>query len=117
MKDTPAALQGDVWLASLDPIIGHEQAGKRPVLIVSVDQLGAGPSQLAISVPLTSRDHHQRIHVRIEPPEGGVRSASYAMPEQIRAISRERLDDRWGRVRPETLERIIYRVRLLTRAP
>jgi mRNA interferase MazF len=112
-----AARQGEVWYATLDPVLGREQAGRRPVLIISVDQLGTGPSQLAITVPLTSRDHGQRIHVRIEPPEGGVRSTSHIMPEQVRTISRERLIERWGQVRPQTLEQVIHRVHLLTRAP
>jgi mRNA interferase MazF len=110
------ARQGEIWFASLDPVLGREQAGRGPVLIVSVDQLGTGPSQLAIAVPLTARDHGQRIHVRVEPPEGGIRSTSHIMPEQVRAISRERLVDRWGTVRPQTLEQVIRRVHLLTRA-
>jgi mRNA-degrading endonuclease toxin of MazEF toxin-antitoxin module len=71
---SPAARQGEIWFASLDPVQGREQAARRPVLIVSVDQLGTGPSQLAIVAPLTSRDHNQRIHVGLEPPEGGVRA-------------------------------------------
>jgi mRNA interferase MazF len=110
------ARQGEVWFASLDRVLGREQAGRRLVLIVSVDQLGAGPSQLAIAGPLTSRDHGQRIHVKIEPPEGGVRSTSHIMPERVRAISRERLVERWGSVRPQTLEQVIHWVHLLTRA-
>lgn len=96
---------------------GREQAGRRPVLIDSVDQLGTGPSQLAIVTPLTNRDHGQRIHVSIEPPEGGVRSPSWVMPEQVRTIGRQRLVERWGQVRLSTLEQVIRRVHLLTRAP
>ena len=117
MSATTPARQGEVWFASLDPVLGRGQAGSRPVLIASVDQLGTGPSQLAIAVPLTSRDHDQRIHVRIDPPEGGVRASRHIMPEQVRAISRERLVERWGTVRPQTLEQVIHRVHLLTRAP
>ena len=117
MSGATPARQGEVWFADLDPISGREQAGRRPVLIISVDQLGTGPSQLAISVPITSRDHGQRIHVKIEPPEGGIRSTSYVMPEQVRAISRARLIERWGQVRPQNLEQVIRRVHLLTRAP
>jgi mRNA interferase MazF len=117
MNATQAARQGEVWFASLDPVLGREQAGRRPVLIISVDQLGTGPSQLAIAVALTSRDHGQRLHVSVEPPEGGVRSVSHVMPEQVRTISRERLIERWGQVRPQTLEQVLHRVHLLTRAP
>ncbi len=96
---------------------GREQAARRPVLIVSVDQLGTGPSQLAIVAPLTSRDHNQRIHVGLEPPEGGVRASSWTMPEQVRAIARQRFVERWGQVRLSTLEQVIHRIHLLTHAP
>ena len=113
---TPAR-QGEVWYADLNPITGREQAGRRPVLIISVDQLGTGASQLAISVPITSQDHGQRIHVKLDPPEGGIRATSYAMPEQVRTISRARLIERWGQVRRQSLEQVIHRVHLLTRAP
>jgi mRNA interferase MazF len=115
--EVPPARQGEVWFAALDPVEGREQAGRRPVLIVSVDQLGTGPSGLAIVTPLTSRNHGQRLHVSIEPPEGGVRSASWIMPEQVRALSRQRLVERWGEIRLTTLEQVIHRVHLLTRAP
>jgi len=42
-----------VWECALDPIQGHEQAGKRPCLVISTDLLGKGPSDLAIIVPIT----------------------------------------------------------------
>jgi mRNA interferase MazF len=115
--DVPPARQGEVWFAALDPVEGREQAGRRPVLIVSVDQLGTGPSGLAIVTLLTSRNHGQRLHVSIEPPEGGVRSASWIMPERVRALSRQRLVERWGDIRLTTLEQVTHRVHLLTRAP
>lgn len=113
----PAARQGEVWFAGLDPVMAHEQAGRRPVLVVSVDQVGTGPSQLAIVVPLTTRDHGQRIHVPLEPPEGGVRDPSWIMPEQVRSIARQRLVERWGQVRGATLDHVVHRVHLLTRSP
>lgn len=114
---TPAARQGEIWFASLDPVQGREQAGRRPVLVVSVDQLGTGPSQLAIVAPLTSREHGQRIHVGLEPPGGGVRAPSWIMPEQVRTIARHRLLERWGQVRANTLEQVVHRIHVLTRAP
>lgn len=112
-----AARQGEVWFADLDPTRGREQAGRRPVVVISVDQLGTGPSELCVVVPLTSRNHGQRLHVSITPPEGGVRSASWAMPEQLRSVARDRLVERWGTLRPPTLLELIRRARLLIRPP
>ena len=50
----PRAARGEVWLADLDAGHGREQAGVRPVLVVSATELGSGPSGLAIVVPLTT---------------------------------------------------------------
>jgi mRNA interferase MazF len=83
--------------------------------VISVDPLGTGPSDLCIVVPLTTSERPNPLYVRIEPPEGGVRERSWAMPEMVRSISRRRLVERWGAVRPATLEAVLGRVRLLTR--
>jgi mRNA interferase MazF len=109
------ARQGEVWFVDLDPTRGREQAGRRPAVIVSVDQLGTGPSELAIVVPLTRTERPNPLYVPIEPPEGGVRDTSYAMPEMVRAVSRQRLVERWGTLRPATVEQVLQRVHLLLR--
>lgn len=111
------ARQGEVWFVDLEPTRGREQAGRRPAVVVSVDQLGVGPSELAIVVPLTSTDHGQRLHVPVDPPGGGVRQRSYAMPEMVRSVSRDRLVERWGALDDATLVEIARRVRLLMRDP
>lgn len=110
------AHQGEVWFCELEPTRGREQAGRRPAMVVSVDQLGRGPSELAIVVPLTTKASENPIRVRIEPPEGGVRESSWAMPEMVRSIDRSRLLERWGRVGDEVLEAVAGRVRLLVRS-
>lgn len=112
----PSAAQGDVWDVQLNPVKGHEQAGHRPCVVISVDQIGTGPSDLAIVVPIT-RTNRTRLDVKIEPPEGGLTDASFAQPYQVRAISRERMVTRRGSVRDATLADVIDRVRLLIRKP
>ncbi len=117
MTGVPAARQGDVWNARLEPIVGHEQGGTRPVVIVSIDQLSSGRGDMCIAVPLTRTDRDTPLHVRIEPPEGGLSAVSYALAENIRSISRQRLAERRGQVRDSTLEQVLRRIHLLTRAP
>ncbi|MGI8800716.1 MAG: type II toxin-antitoxin system PemK/MazF family toxin [Solirubrobacteraceae bacterium] len=112
----PDASQGEVWDCELDPVAGHEQAGRRPCMIISVDAIGKGPSGLAIVVPI-SRSNYNRVDVRIEPPEGGLVAISYALPYQVRTISRTRLAKRRGRVTNETLTDVITRVHRLIKAP
>jgi mRNA interferase MazF len=82
---------GEVWLCELDPVRGHEQAGRRPALVVSPDRFNQGPAGLVIVVPLTTRDRRVPLHVAIDPPEGGLRGRSFALCEMVRSIAIERL--------------------------
>lgn len=97
--------------------MGHEQGYRRPALVVSPDQFNHGPAGLVIVVPLTTAARGVALHVAIEAPEGGLRERSFAMCEQVRSLSRERLVDVWGRVRPATLREVAMRLRLLAPAP
>ncbi len=107
--------QGEVYWADPDPTRGSEQAKARPFAIVSVDQLNRSPVGLSLAVPLTRTDFKNALHLAIAPPEGGLREPSYAMPEQLRAVSHERLSRRLGRLRPATSEELLRRCRLLLR--
>jgi mRNA interferase MazF len=104
-SDQPA--QCDVWLARLDPTEGHEQAGARPVLVISRDAFNAAGWRLCLCVPLSTRDRGPPLHVRIDPPEGGVRTTSFALVDQVRALDRSRLQQRWGAVDPAKHRQIV----------
>jgi mRNA interferase MazF len=93
-------VRGDVYQANLDPVSGSEQGGTRPVLIVSRDALNAN-APIVIVVPLTSRDNKKRLyptHVELPAGEGSLSKNSVALCEQVRAISKNRLTKRIGRV-------------------
>jgi mRNA interferase MazF len=107
--------QGDVYWADPDPTRGSEQSKARPFAIVSVDQLNRSPIGLSLAVPLTRTDFKNALHLIISPPEVGLRESSFAMPEQLRAVSHERLSQRLGRLRPATREELLRRCRLLLR--
>ncbi len=109
--------QGEIWSVDLNPVRGHEQAGRRPVLVISVDGLNQGPAALAIVLPITTRQREIATRVAIEPPEGGLPERSFVICEQVRTISTERFGDRSGRVKRDTLERAVRMVWLLTRVP
>jgi mRNA interferase MazF len=101
-------------LADLNPTRGHEQAGRRPVLIVSADLYNRGPSELVFALPLTRTDRRIPIHIEIRPPEGGLRDTSYILTDAIRSISRGRLGEAaWGRVSPETMRKVEDVLRVL----
>jgi mRNA interferase MazF len=107
--------QGDVFWTDPDPTQGTEQAKPRPFVIVSVDQLNRASLGLSLAVPLTRTNFGNTLHLPIAPAEGGLKERSFALPEQLRAISHERLTKRLGSLRPKTLEELLKRCRVLLR--
>lgn len=106
-------VRGEIWRAELDPVRGHEQAGTRPVLVVSTDTFNRGPAGLAIILPLTTRHKRVRWHVKLSPPEGGVTADSFIKCEDIRSVSEERLSERWGEVSEAAMRDVEDRLRIL----
>ena len=106
-------LRGEIWLANLDPTLGHEQSGFRPVLILSDNAFNQGLAGLTIVVPITSKERFVRSHVEILPPEGGLSLRSFIKCEDIRSISTERFIKRLGVVTAKTLHETELRLRYL----
>jgi mRNA interferase MazF len=106
--------RGEIWLADLDPTRGHEQAGSRPVVIVSSDMFNHGPARLVFVAPLTRTNRGVPFHVPINPPEGGVRARSFILCDAVRSISTDRLSGQpWGAVTAATLAQVEDRLRVL----
>jgi mRNA interferase MazF len=105
--------RGDVWDLSFDPTTGHEQAGVRPALIVSVDLFNAGPAELIVAVPITRTHRAVRWHVRVKPPEGGLVSESFIQCENVRSVSKKRLKRIRGRASEDTMKQVEDRLRIL----
>ncbi len=85
-----------ILVPSRDAVRGHEQAGSRPCVIVSDDLYNHGPSGKHILLPITSKYKGIPYHIEVKPPEGGLRSKSYVMCDDVRSVSRERLSKRLG---------------------
>ena len=109
----PSPRRGEVWHTDLDPPFDHEQAGQRPVLIVSVDAFNDSASNLVVTVPVTTRLRALPWHVSIQPPEGGTARPSEIMCDHVRAISPKRLIRRMGAVSPQTMFEVGKRLRIL----
>ena len=110
-----APARGEIWLADLAPPRGHAQAGRRPVLVVSEDLFNRGPADLVIVLPVTSTVRPIPSHVRLSPPEGGLKQASAVVCDGIRSISKQRLVRRWGGVAPATMGLVEDALRILLR--
>jgi mRNA interferase MazF len=96
--------RGEIFLADLDPVVGHEQRGRRPFMVLSLRNMNRAPAGLVIGVPLTTTPDSGKLHVRIEPSESGLPRVSYAMPEMVRSISTARFGPRFGRAGREAFE-------------
>jgi mRNA interferase MazF len=107
------ALRGEIWLVNLDPTQGREQAGTRPILIISVDGFNHGAAELVVGVPVTSKAKGIPLHVEINPPEGGLNVKSYAKCEDVRSISTSRLVKKFGTVSAQTIEKVEDRLKIL----
>jgi mRNA interferase MazF len=105
--------RGEVWFLDLNPTQGREQAGTRPALVVSVDRFNHGPAELAIVIPITSRDKGIPLHIPLMPPEGGVKRECFIKCEDVRSVSTERFSRRWGRVSPATMRAVEDHLRIL----
>jgi len=105
--------RGEVYIGDPGPVVGHEQEGRRPVLVVSIQAMNQSAARLAITVPLTTTDRGSELHVRIDPPEGGLKRVSFAMPEMVRSTSLDRLGRRIGLASPDTVEVVSKRAGIL----
>ena len=107
--------QWNIFWANLDPARGSEQAGKRPVLVISIEEVNqALPIVTVLSI--TSMKAGRKIYpieVLIKAVETGLPQDSIVMTHQIRAISKDRLGDSCGSIKSEALkEKIKETVRL-----
>ncbi len=105
----PGLLRGEIYWADLDPVLGHEQAGRRPILILT-EALSNTRSHLAVALPITAS--RQRIGfpyaVRLRSVE--TRRPSWVLPRQIRAVSDERILTYMGMVSNNELKGVVMAV-------
>ncbi|HEY4018719.1 MAG TPA: type II toxin-antitoxin system PemK/MazF family toxin [Pseudonocardiaceae bacterium] len=76
-----------MWLVDFGVPVGHEQGGVRPAVVVGSTTHCRFPIDMALVVPLTTRDRGLAHHVRIDSPESGLKRPSWARTEEITAMS------------------------------
>src|SRR3989304_2532423 len=100
-------LRGDVLFADLSPVPGHEQAGLRPVAILSQDVFNER-SGTVIAMALTSAPQKAGFPLTFElPDEAGLPKKSWVKISQIRTLSKHRLGKKIGLLPPETLSLLV----------
>lgn len=98
--------RGDIYYADLSPVVGSEQGGIRPVLIVQND-VGNRYSPTVIAAAITSQTGKARLPTHIEiGPDAGLSKSSVILLEQIRTIDKRRLKDRMGHLDDKTMQQV-----------
>ena len=99
-------LRGEIRWVDLNPVRGHEQAGERPVLVLSHDVFNER-SGTVIAVALTSQEPRAGFPLTMEIKTSGLPKRSWVRIGQIRTLSTERLGRRLARVSEEDLGHIV----------
>ena len=91
--------RGDIYYADLSPVVGSEQGGVRPVLIVQND-VGNRYSPTVIAAAITSQHDKAKLptHIQVPSTDSGLTRDSIVLLEQIRTIDKRRLKERMGRL-------------------
>lgn len=99
--------RGDIFYADLSPVIGSEQGGMRPVLIVQNDT-GNKHSPTVIAAAITSQTGKARLptHIELNAQSVGLSRDSVILLEQIRTIDKSRLRERMGKLDDNTMNEV-----------
>lgn len=98
--------RGELYYADLSPVVGSEQGGVRPVLVVQND-VGNKYSPTIIAAAVTSRLNKAKLPTHIElPPSFGLAKDSIILLEQIRTIDKRRLKERIGELSVSTMKKV-----------
>lgn len=99
-------IRGDLWLVDFGDPVGHEQAYRRPALVVSADRLNRSRAGVVIVIPTTTTRRGIPSHVEIEPGDSGLPAISYAKVEDLKSVSVLRLVKRYGSATPKTVQKV-----------
>ncbi len=99
--------RGEVYYADLSPVVGSEQGGVRPILIVQ-NNVGNKFSPTIIAAAITSQINKAKIptHIEIKASEVGLPKDSVVLLEQLRTLDKRRLKDRIGELTSEKMKKV-----------
>ena len=101
------AKRGDIYYADLSPVVGSEQGGIRPVLIVQND-VGNRYSPTVIAAAITSQKEKSKLptHIELSSQSCGLSKDSVVLLEQIRTIDKRRLKEKMGRIDDASMQQV-----------
>ncbi len=106
-NQTEAVKRGDIFYADLSPVVGSEQGGVRPVLIVQNDT-GNRHSPTVIAAAITSQLGKSRLptHIPLSSESCSLPKDSIILLEQVRTLDKRRLKEHMGRLTEEQMQRV-----------
>ncbi len=99
--------RGDIYYADLSPVVGSEQGGVRPVLIVQND-VGNRYSPTVIAAAITSQKEKAKLptHIELDSKHCGLTKDSVVLLEQIRTIDKRRLREKMGSIDADSMSQV-----------
>ena len=106
-------MRGDLFSACLDPVVGSEQGGIRPVLVVQND-VGNRYSPTVIVLAITGQVNKTKLptHVPVAAGNTGLARDSVVLAEQIRTLDKRRLREKIGSLQPEVMQQVSEAMRV-----
>jgi mRNA interferase MazF len=105
--------RSEVWLVDFGEPVGREQSGRRPAVVISADPLNDSRAGVVIVVPATTAVRGLPSHIEIDPSGSGLDETSYAMCEDVKSVSEQRLIARLGAVGEQEMFQIARALRFL----
>ncbi|MBR3929633.1 MAG: type II toxin-antitoxin system PemK/MazF family toxin [Clostridia bacterium] len=105
--------RGELYSACLDPVVGSEQGGVRPVLVIQND-VGNRFSPTVIVLAVTGQMNKAKLptHVQVAAEGNGLQKDSVVLAEQIRTLDKRRLKERIGSLTPEQMDKVTEAVKI-----
>ncbi len=105
--------RGELYSACLDPVVGSEQGGVRPVLVIQND-VGNRFSPTVIVLAVTGQMNKAKLptHVQVSAEGNGLNKDSVVLAEQIRTLDKRRLKEKIGSLTPEQMEKVTEAVKI-----
>lgn len=105
--------RGSLVLVGLDPVLGHEQRGMRPCVVVSSPAVASNQRYPLLGViPVTGTPGEGALYPALEPGDSGLRKRSWGLIDQIRAIDKRRVRQVFGQLSTKELAQIDEGLRL-----
>lgn len=106
--------QGEIWMSDLNPVVGSEQSGRRPVVILSGNLMNKF-LKVVITAPLTSKIKRYQGNPILEPNgRNGLKLTSELMVFHIRSVSKDRLIEKIGEIKDEELREALATLKDIT---